>query len=81
MTQLPELIQPNLYQAEGISERRAEDKILKDHPFEWRERLTKMWRSKGQDNFWARAIKPVPFPTEEFQGILETASRVRRLEI
>ncbi len=28
-----------------------------------------------------RAIKPVPFLVEEFQGILETASGVRRLEV
>ena len=40
--------------AEGISEREAEDKILRDLPFEWRERLTKECARKAQDNFWAR---------------------------
>ncbi len=48
--------------AEGISEREAEDKILRDLPFEWRERLTKECARKAQDNFWVRAIKPIPFP-------------------
>jgi len=67
--------------AEGISEREAEDKILRDLPFEWRERLTKECARKAQDNFWARAVKPIPFPMDEFQGILEAASGVRRLEI
>ncbi len=27
------------------------------------------------------AIKPIPFPVEEFQGILETARGVRMLEV
>ncbi len=67
--------------AEGISEREAEDKILRDLPFEWRERLTKECARKAQDNFWARAIKPVSFPLDEFQGILEAASGVCRLEV
>jgi hypothetical protein len=67
--------------AEGISEREAENKILMDLPFEWSERLTKECARKAQDNFWVRAIKPVPFPMEEFQGILETASGVRRLDV
>ncbi len=64
--------------AEVISERKADDKILRDLPFEWRERLTIECARKAQDNFLVRAIKPVPFPMEEFQGILETASGVRR---
>ncbi len=67
--------------AEGISEREAEDKILRNFPFEWRERLTKECDRKAQDKFLMRAIKTVPFPVEEFQGILETASGVRRLEV
>ncbi len=54
---------------------------MRDLPFEWRERLTKECARKAQDKFWGRAIKPVPFPMEEFQGILETASGVRRLEV
>ncbi len=36
---------------------------------------------KAQDNFWLRAIKQIPFPPEEFQGILETARGVRRLDV
>jgi hypothetical protein len=50
--------------AEGISEKEAEDKVLRDVPFEWRERLTKEYARKAHDNFWARAIKPIPFLME-----------------
>ncbi len=60
--------------AEGISEMEAEEKNLRDLPFEWRERLTKECARKTQDIFWERTLKPVLFPMEEFQGILETAT-------
>ena len=74
--------------AEGISEREAEDKILHDLPFEWRERLTKECGRRAQDNFWVRIPKPVPFPVEDLLEILQAASgtlglamEVRQMEI
>jgi hypothetical protein len=63
-----------LARAEGISEREAEDKILRDLPFDYRERLAKKCAEKAHDNFCVRATKPVPFMLEELQALLKAAT-------
>ena len=63
-----------LARAEGISEREAEEKILRDLPFQWRERLTKECVREGRGSHWVRAAKPVPFRKDELLDMFMGAS-------
>jgi hypothetical protein len=67
--------------AEGISEREAEDKILRDLPFDWRERLTKECGRRAQDHSWVRIAKPAPFAMTQLVEIIQMASDTRGLAL
>lgn len=70
-----------LSRAEGISERESEDKILKDLPLDWRERLTKDCARKSQDSWWVRVLQPIPFEVEMLQEVLASASGAKGITV
>ena len=60
-----------------ISDREVEEKILKDLPGEWRERLGKQCARKAHGKHWVKVLKPCPLSRERLEQALTLAHRGR----